>query len=73
MHIIPATDYVQSVIDDIRQGDVVELSGHLVNVESDTDNWYWRSSQTRNDTGNGACELFWVDDVHILKGMVIGI
>ena len=66
MHLIPATDIVESVIKEIRNGDIIELSGSLVKVESDSDDWRWKSSQTRNDTGNGACELIWVEQLQIV-------
>jgi len=66
MHLIPATDIVKRVIKEIRNGDIIELSGSLVNVESDGDDWHWKSSQTRNDTGNGACELIWVEQLRIV-------
>jgi hypothetical protein len=66
MHIIPASDSVKSTIKKIRKGDIVEMSGSLVNAISNDDNWTWRSSQTRNDTGNGACELFWVENIRII-------
>jgi hypothetical protein len=37
----------------------------LVEVQSkhkQADNWRWRSSLTRDDTGNGVCELIWIKD-----------
>lgn len=66
MHLIPADKYVQYLIDDIREGEIIELTGSLVNVQS-KDGWYWNSSLTRNDTGNGACELIWVESLSVLK------
>jgi hypothetical protein len=66
MHLIPANDTVSSVLEEIRNGDIVEFSGSLVNVVSDNDDWRWKSSQTRNDTGNGACELIWVEKLQIV-------
>lgn len=65
MHLIPATDSVKKDIDNIREGEIVQLFGSLVKVTS-SDGWYWNSSQTRNDTGNGACELIWVERVRTL-------
>ena len=65
MHIIPANDAVKDSIDRIRKGDIVELSGSLVNVIHNTDNWYWNTSTTRNDVGKGACELIWVESLVI--------
>lgn len=66
MHLIPANDSVKSVIGKIRNGDIIELSGSLVNVISNDDDWQWKSSQTRNDTGKGACELIWVKSLQIV-------
>jgi hypothetical protein len=54
------------VIKEIRNGDIVQLSGSLVNVVSESDGWRWKSSQTRNDTGKGACELIWVESLQIV-------
>lgn len=65
IHIIPFNDSVKSGIKGIRKGDVIEMSGSLVNVTSN-DGWSWKSSQTRNDTGNGACELFLVKSVRVI-------
>ncbi len=39
MHLIPATDAVASVIQEIRNGDIIQLSGSLVKVLSDEDGW----------------------------------
>ncbi|WP_240656904.1 hypothetical protein [Neptunomonas marina] len=66
MHLIPANDDVARDMDEIREGDVVQLSGSLVQATS-KDGWVWRSSLTRNDTGNGACELIWVEHVDIVR------
>ena len=65
MHLIPANDSVANVIGKVRKGDIIEISGSLVNVISN-DGWRWKSSQTRNDTGNGACELIWVESLQIV-------
>ena len=64
MHLIPADESVARIIGEIRNGDIVEISGSLVNVIAQ-DNWRWRSSQTRNDTGKGACELILVKNLYI--------
>ncbi|WP_444945544.1 hypothetical protein ACJJIP_15700 [Microbulbifer sp. VTAC004] len=65
MHLIPGNDAIEGLIDEIRKGDIIEISGSLVNVKSTTDNWYWESSQTREDTGKGACELIYVKKINI--------
>lgn len=66
MHLIPASVSVKNVIGRIRKGDIIEISGSLVNVTSNNDGWHWKSSQTRNDTGKGACELIWVENLDIV-------
>lgn len=66
MHLIPANNAVKSAFDSVRKGDIIEISGSLVNVVSNTDGWRWNSSQTRNDTGQGACELIWVENINIV-------
>ncbi len=67
MHLIPANDSVKSDINKIREGDIIEISGSLVNAISNDDGWQWKSSQTRTDTGNGACELIWVERLQIVN------
>ena len=66
MHLIPATDAVETQINQARQGDIIELSGKLVRVDAD-DGWHWVSSLTRNDTGAHACELIWVDSFRVVQ------
>lgn len=62
VHILPANDAIEDEVLDLDSGELVELSGYLVQVEGD-DGWKWKTSLTREDTGNGACEVFWVDEV----------
>lgn len=59
MHMIPADDGVARALRGVREGDRIRLQGWLVNIEA-ADGWRWRSSLTRDDTGNGACELVYV-------------
>ena len=60
MHLIPATDEIERKIDGARVGQVVRLSGYLVDVTA-ADGWSIRTSLTRDDTGAGACEVIWVE------------
>jgi hypothetical protein len=64
MHMIPANDWVRETLDDIRGGDVIQARGFLVDVDRD-DGFYWRTSRTRDDTGNGSCEIFYVEQIHL--------
>ena len=62
MHMIPANDEVKRNLLSIRAGQIVSLSGYLVEVHG-PNGWRWRSSLTREDTDAGACEVVWVETV----------
>lgn len=64
MHMIPANDWVRDRLGDVRTGDIVQLRGKLVDVDR-TDGFRWRTSMTRDDTGNGSCELFYLEQIYI--------
>lgn len=65
MHMIPANAAIARRLQAIRPGQVVRLRGYLVAVSA-ADGWHWRSSLSRNDTGNGACELVWVESLEAI-------
>lgn len=65
MHLIPSSDRIESELEKVRVGQVLRFSGHLVRVDA-ADGWRWISSLTREDTGAGACELVWVEEVSVL-------
>lgn len=60
-HLIPASVDIRDRLSALRAGDVVQISGYLVQVEG-SNGWHWNSSLTRADTGAGSCELMWVTD-----------
>jgi hypothetical protein len=60
MHLVPANDEMARQLSAVRRGHMVRLSGYLIEARG-ADGWRWRSSLTRTDTGNGACELIWVE------------
>lgn len=64
MHMIPANDAVAGALHDVRPGDLVTLRGYLVEARRD-DGWRWKSSLSRTDTGGGACELVWVEELRV--------
>lgn len=66
MHMIPADDRVKDILLSVDRGDIVEISGYLVQASDPTDGWRWRSSISRSDTGDGACELVYVVDVRVV-------
>jgi hypothetical protein len=62
MHLIPATSDLRDALKRVRPGHVVRLRGKLVSALG-PNNFTWNSSLTRNDTGAGACELFYVESL----------
>jgi hypothetical protein len=63
-HIIPANDEVKRQLSNIRPGQVVSIKGQLIEAKR-ADGWHWRSSLTREDTGAGACEVFYVTELSV--------
>ena len=61
LHVSPATSAVASFCKSLRQGELVHLEGELVEATG-PEIGTWRSSLSRTDTGNGACELMLVED-----------
>jgi len=64
MHLVPANPAILSRLQEIRRGDVVWLRGYLVDAEHES-GFRWRTSLSREDTGDGACELFYVEWITI--------
>ena len=64
MHIIPADAGVRAMLDRVRPGELVHLEGFLVDARR-ADGWRWNTSLTREDTGNGACELVFVESLTV--------
>jgi hypothetical protein len=57
---IPATTDLEGRLKKLRPGQIVTASGYLVDVRG-PGGFAWNTSLSRTDTGNGACELFWVE------------
>ena len=62
MHLIPADGAMKDRLAGVKIGNIVRLRGQLVSVVG-PNNFTWSSSLTRTDTGNGACELFYVESI----------
>jgi len=67
VHVIPSTKTIASQCKSLRIGQLVHLRGDLVEATGPAIGT-WRSSLSRTDTGNGACELVWVKELSILPG-----
>jgi hypothetical protein len=64
MHIIPATPAIDDRLKALRTGQIVRLKGYLVEARA-PDGWRWRSSLSREDTGAGACEVVWLEELNV--------
>ena len=62
MHLIHANAGVARALGNIRKRQIVKLSGYLVEVKS-KDGWGWRSLLSREDRGQGSCEVIFVQSV----------
>jgi hypothetical protein len=60
VHAIPADARIERKLRRLRPGQVVHLSGYLVDVRG-PGGFYWNTSLRRDDSGDGACELMWIE------------
>jgi hypothetical protein len=63
VHVIPADGAAGARIASLRVGALVKLNGWLVDATHPKGDRPWRSSLTRDDEGEGACEIFYVRSV----------
>jgi hypothetical protein len=66
LHLIPMDAVVEKACRNLRGGELIHLEGQLVEA-SGPEIGTWRSSLSRSDSGNGACELVLVEDVRRLE------
>lgn len=63
-HILPANSRIEKAVDKMYKGHVIYLKGYLVSCSS-PDGFRWKSSVSRTDTGNGACEVMYVTEARL--------
>jgi hypothetical protein len=61
-HVIPQNSKIAHQLERLRPGEVVTLSGELVDGVRNDGSWI-KTSLVRNDTGAGACEVMLVSEV----------
>lgn len=66
MHMVPSDDYIKRQLKKVRRGDIVRLKGYLIEARSQ-DGWVWRSSLSRTDSGDRACEVVYVEDFEVIN------
>jgi hypothetical protein len=62
MHMIPANAVVAKRLAALDEGRRVRLTGWLVDIQT-PEGYRWSTSLSRNDSGDGACEIVYVCDV----------
>jgi len=65
MHMVPANPEVARALAAVRAEDPVRIDGWLVRIDAD-EGWHWTSSLSRDDVGEGACELVFVCSLQVL-------
>ena len=65
MHMIPGSPQIAAALAQIKPDQTIRLHGWLVSV-SDDNQWQWRSSLSRSDSGAGACEVVYVCGLEVL-------
>ena len=68
-HIVPANSSIKRKVKRIRRGDHVKLKGYLVDIDAENSSgqtFWWRTSTSRTDSGDGSCEILYVTDVRIV-------
>jgi hypothetical protein len=66
-HLLSVDEDIQDLIMDIDIGDQIYLKGKLVNYANPANNTSRRTSVTRDDTGQGACETIFVEDFEVIR------
>lgn len=66
-HIIPASENIRIALKTISKKEKVRLEGYLVKIAGHYKGGtvWWNSSLTRSDSGDGSCEVFYVESVRI--------
>lgn len=61
-HMIPSTPNLAKAIKSLKEGDAVELTGHLVDVAAakKSQKYWWNSSISTTDRGDGSCEVIYL-------------
>lgn len=61
-HMIPATENLRRALRRIKRRLPFEAAGYLVDITArrGQNNYWWNSSMSLNDTGDGSCEVFYI-------------
>ncbi len=65
MHMVPPDAAMEARLKNLRPGQLVRVEGWLVDIDG-PGGFTWHTSLRRDDTGDGACEIFWVESLNLL-------
>lgn len=68
IHLIPADDVIAAQIESLQPGQWVHLRGKLVEASHPKAAKAWRSSLSRDDQGEGACEILLLESLQHISG-----
>lgn len=65
VHAIPANQNLRAALLRIGSGDTISIYGYLVRINAHKDgrHYWWNSSLSRNDTGDGSCEVMYIKEI----------
>lgn len=74
-HIIPANEVVRKALDAVNVNQNVRIEGYLIYLDGlyKGKNVRWKSSLKRTDSGDGACEVFYVEKLALIENVVDGL
>jgi hypothetical protein len=64
MHMVPANAAIEARLKTLRPGQVVTVAGWLIDIRG-PGGFTWNTSLRRDDTGNGACEIVYVESLDV--------
>jgi hypothetical protein len=66
-HIVPATSALGRAAGSLSPGDIAEMTGELVAIDGrkGRERVWWKSSLSRTDTGDGSCELLYLQRLRV--------
>lgn len=67
LHIIPASNALREKLSQLKKAQLISVKGRLVDVSHPVLHEVWKTSLSRKDTGTGACEILWLEELSILQ------
>ncbi|NBX68717.1 MAG: hypothetical protein EBR01_07130 [Proteobacteria bacterium] len=66
-HLIPSENskLIANVLKMLEKNQHIRIKGYLADIFDSNGKLFVRSSRVRNDSGGGACEIIWVDEIQV--------